>query len=46
MTGRPVYILRLQPLPGVDATIAIRRLLKVLLRQLGFRCVGIEIVEP
>jgi hypothetical protein len=46
MTDRPTYVLRLQALPNVDADRAIRRLLKVLLRQLGLRCIAIEVIEP
>jgi len=45
MSARPVYVLRLQALPNVDADRAIKRLLKVLLRQLGLKCIAIE-VEP
>jgi hypothetical protein len=45
MSDRPIYILRLQALPNVDADRAIRRLLKVLLRRLGLRCIAIQ-VEP
>jgi hypothetical protein len=35
---RPVYVLRLTPLPGVDPVRALRWLLKGLLRQAGMRC--------
>ena len=40
MTDRPVFLLRLQPLPGVDAIL--RLALKVLLRRYGLRCISIE----
>jgi hypothetical protein len=46
MSDRPVYVLKVQALPNVDADRAIRALLKVLLRRLGLHCVGIEVVEP
>jgi hypothetical protein len=42
MNGRPIFTLRLQPLPGVDPIRALRLALKGLLRRCGLRCVSIE----
>lgn len=37
--SRPVYVLRLAPLPGIDGTRALRELLKRARRNHGLRCV-------
>jgi hypothetical protein len=39
---RTTYVLRLRPLPGVDAARALRWALKGLLRQCGLQCVSVE----
>jgi hypothetical protein len=39
---RPVYLLRLQPLPRVDPIRALRGALKTLLRQHGMRCLSLD----
>lgn len=37
---RPIYVLTLRPLPGpIPDAIRLRRLLKLLLRALGLRCI-------
>jgi hypothetical protein len=38
----PVFVLRLTPLPGVDAIRALRAALKTLLRCHGLRCVSVR----
>ena len=43
--NRPTYALHLRPEPGVDATRALRAVLKVALRQFGMRCIGCEEVS-
>jgi hypothetical protein len=45
MNGHPIFTLRLQPLPGVDAVRSLRLALKALLRRYGLRCVSIEQTE-
>jgi hypothetical protein len=40
--SRPVYVLRLQPLKGVDPLRALRHVLKRLLRAYGMRCISVE----
>jgi hypothetical protein len=35
------FVVRLRPLPGVDAIRALRQLLKVALRRFGLKCVSI-----
>ena len=45
MTDRPIYLLRLGSPDGADAR-RLRWLLKRLLRQLGLRCISIEIEVP
>jgi hypothetical protein len=40
--SRPVFLLRLRPLPGVDGVRAVRAALKVLLRRFRLQCVTIE----
>jgi hypothetical protein len=40
--SRPVFLLRLRPLPGTDGTKAVRAALKVLLRRFRLQCVTIE----
>jgi hypothetical protein len=42
MTDRPVFLLRLQPLPGVNPIAALRLALKALLRRYGLGCISIE----
>jgi hypothetical protein len=42
-TEQPIYRLRLQPLPRVDAVKALRLALKLLLRRFGLRCLSVEI---
>lgn len=37
---RPAYVLRLEPLPGIDGTRALRDLLKRARRNHGLRCVA------
>jgi hypothetical protein len=41
-TKRPVFVLRLVPLPGRDAIRELRWVLKRLLRDHGFRCVSVS----
>ena len=43
---RPIYVLRLRPLPRVDGIKALRRGLKFLLRQCGLQCLGSETRKP
>jgi hypothetical protein len=38
----PVYVLRLQPLKGVDPLRALRHVLKRLLRAHGMKCLSVE----
>jgi hypothetical protein len=40
---RPIYLVRLQPLPCVDAIKALRAALKSLLRQFGMRALSVEL---
>jgi hypothetical protein len=40
--ARPTYLVRLRPEPGVDATRALRRALKILLRACRLRAISIE----
>ena len=40
--SRPIYVLRLQPLPRVDPIRALRRGLKYLLRVCGLKCISVE----
>lgn len=40
--NRPIFVLKLQALPGVNAIKALRQGLKYLLRRCGLRCVSIE----
>ena len=42
LPSRPIYVLRLQPLPCVDGIRALRRALKYLLRACGLRCISVE----
>jgi len=46
MREQPTFLLRLRPVPGVDAVKALRAALKKLLRQFGLRAVSIEIEPP
>jgi hypothetical protein len=39
---RPVFVLKLRPLPGVDPIRALRWVLKRLLRDHGFRCISVS----
>lgn len=43
---RPVFTLRLRPLPHVDPTRALRRALKLALRGYGFECIDYERDPP
>jgi hypothetical protein len=43
---RPIFVLRLQPLPRVDAIKALRAALKNLLRQFGLRALSVEQEPP
>jgi hypothetical protein len=45
-TERPIFVLRLQPLPRVDAIKALRAALKNLLRQFGLRALSVEQETP
>jgi hypothetical protein len=40
--NRPIYELHLRPEPGINATSALRGLLKVALRRFGMKCVSCE----
>ena len=40
--GRPIYLLTVQPLRGVDPTKVLRAALKVLLRRFGLRCLSVQ----
>ena len=42
ISDRPIYIVRLRPLPGVDAVRALRAALKVLLRRFGLRAIEVR----
>lgn len=42
-TKRPVFVLRLQALPRVDAVKALRATLKSLLRRFGLRALSVEL---
>jgi hypothetical protein len=42
----PVFVLTLQPLPGVDPIKSLRRVLKALLRAYGMRCVDLREERP
>jgi hypothetical protein len=39
---RPIFVVRLQPQPGVDAIKGLRWILKISLRQFGLKCVDIR----
>jgi hypothetical protein len=41
-SDRPVFILRLRPLKGVDAVRGLRWILKTVLRQFGFQAISCE----
>jgi hypothetical protein len=43
--NRPLFTLTLRPEPGVDPINALRRVLKVLLRQYGMRCTSVDQIE-
>jgi hypothetical protein len=43
--GRPIFTLRLQPLPGVDPIRALRMALKGLLRRCGLKVLTIDQAE-
>ena len=43
MKRQPDYIIRLQPLPGIDGEQALRAALKALLRRHGLRCTRIDV---
>jgi hypothetical protein len=42
MTDQPIYVLRLRPLKGVNATRALRWVLKRLLRDYGMQAISCE----
>ena len=42
LVGRPIFVLRLEPRPGVSGIRALRWLLKALSRQHGFRCLDVR----
>jgi hypothetical protein len=42
-TERPIFVLRLRPLPGVDAVRALRAGLKILLRRFGLQALSVEL---
>ena len=47
MTDRPVFLLRLQPLPRVDPIAALRAILKTALRRDGMCCLAaVEDTKP
>jgi Fe2+ transport system protein FeoA len=46
MTDRPIYVLRLRPLEGIDPIHALRRLLKFALRVCGMRAISVEEERP
>jgi hypothetical protein len=39
---RPIYVVRLQPMPGTDPIKAVRWLLKAALRLYGLRCLSVR----
>ena len=43
---RPIYLLRLRPLPRVDGVKALRRGLKMLLRHCGLQCLELKLETP
>ena len=43
---RQIYVLRLRPLPRVDGIKALRRGLKMLLRQCGLQCLEVKLETP
>jgi hypothetical protein len=43
---RPVFVVRLRPAAGIDGERALRALLKIALRRLGLKCLGIERRPP
>jgi hypothetical protein len=43
LPNRPIYLLRVQPLKGVDRIVALRALLKSLLREYGMKCLSAEV---
>ena len=48
MTERSVFVLVIRAEPGVDGVLALRALLKVMLRMFGLRCIRIRhaVVRP
>jgi hypothetical protein len=42
----PVFVLHLQPVPGVNPTNALKRTLKFALRACGLKCIAIEQQQP
>jgi hypothetical protein len=44
--GEVIFIVRLTPLPGVDPIRALRRMLKVLKRFYGMRCLSVQEEVP
>jgi hypothetical protein len=45
-TKRPIFVLRLQPLPHVDAIKMLRVALKALLRRYQWRCLSVKRETP
>ena len=43
---RPVFVVHLRPAAGVDGKRALRALLKIALRRLGLKCLGIHEQRP
>jgi hypothetical protein len=43
---RPIYVLRLRPLKGVDPIRALHIILKLLLRRGGMQCLSVEQEHP
>jgi len=39
---RPIFVVRLTPLPGVDGIKALRAVLKILLRRFGLRALSVR----
>jgi hypothetical protein len=40
--ARPIFVVRLQPKPGIDPARALRAALKVLLRRFGLRAIEVK----
>ena len=44
--ARPIYVIRVQPLPDVDAVRALRAALKVLFRRFGLKAIEVRQADP